>query len=255
MRVCERVGEQLGAAVEGVGDDLDMAFERLRDLAAAVADGVGDLLGAGAERLGHLAGALADDVVEVARLLVERHFEDVGAGGEGRVVLFERGDQVLALVADDGVERLEAGVDDDRDLVEAGVELAEALAAGGRQGDAGALDGVLELAADFDQGGLEAQLHRVDVGRDAFVELSRERAEQGLGLVGAVGDVRTRCASRSCPSRAATSWPRSRSWSRSVMPPWLRSLASDEVRLSIASDEGDGAAVERLGQRSSCGCR
>ena len=108
-----------------------------------------------AERLGHLAGALADDVVEVARLLVERHFEDVGAGGKGRVVLFERGDQVLALVADDAVERLEAGVDDDRDLVEARVELAEVLRAGAREGDAGALVGVVELAADFDQRGLE----------------------------------------------------------------------------------------------------
>ena len=114
-------------------------------------------LARGAERLGHLAGALADDVVEVARLLVERHFEHVGAGGEGRVVLFERGDQVLALVADDAVERLEAGVDDDRDLVEAGVELAEVLRAGGREGDAGALDGVVELAADLDEGGLEAR--------------------------------------------------------------------------------------------------
>ena len=37
-------------------------------------------------------------------------------------------------------------------------------------------------------------------------------------------------------SRAVeTSWPRSRNWSSSVMPPWLRSLASDDVRFSMAS--------------------
>ena len=105
-----------------------MALERVGDFARPVADDFGDLLGALAERLGHFARALRHDVVEVAGLLVERHFEDVGAGGEAGIVLFERRDQLLALVADDAVQRLEAGVDDDRDLVEAGVELREGSA-------------------------------------------------------------------------------------------------------------------------------
>ena len=39
------------------------------------------------------------------------------------IVLVERGDELVALVADDAVEGLQAGVDDHRDLVEAGVEL------------------------------------------------------------------------------------------------------------------------------------
>ena len=40
----------------------------------------------------------------MAGLFVERHLQHVGAGGEARIVLFERGDELVALVADDAVE-------------------------------------------------------------------------------------------------------------------------------------------------------
>ena len=183
------VVDQLGAVVERVGEDAGVAFERVRQLAGAVADGVGDLLDPGPQRLGHLAGTLADDVVEVAGLVVERHFEDVGPRGEGGVVLVEIADELFALVADYGVERLQAGVDDRGDLIEARVELRQRARTGARQGDAGPLHAFIEIAADFDEGRMQPAFHGVDVDRDAFVEALREGAEHRLGIAGALGDV------------------------------------------------------------------
>ena len=43
-----------------------------------------------------------------------------------------------------------------------------------------------------------------------------------------------------------TSWPRSRSWSSRVIPPWLSSLASEDVRFSMAS----ASVVARLSSAS-----
>ena len=148
-----------------------MSLKRVGQLTRAVADAFGDLLGALPERFDHFAGALVDDVVEVAGLFVEGHFEHVGAGGKARIVLFEGRDQLVALVADDAVEGLETGVDDDCDLVEASVELGEVLGARAHQGDAGALGGVVEGATQLDHGGLELAFHRVDLDRDRLVEL------------------------------------------------------------------------------------
>ena len=104
-----------------------MALERVRHFARTRGDDVGHLFGALAKALDHFAGALVDDLVEVARLLVEGHFEDVGARGEAGVVLFKGRNQLVALIADHAVEGEEAGIDDGGDLVETRVELAEVL--------------------------------------------------------------------------------------------------------------------------------
>ena len=125
----------------------------------------------------------------MARLLVEGHFEDVGARGEAGVVLFEGGDQLVALVADHAVEGEEAGIDNRGDLVETRVELAEVLRTRAHQGNAGALGGVVEGAAEFDHRRLELALHRVDLDGDRLVELLGQRRHQRLGFLGARGDV------------------------------------------------------------------
>ena len=60
--------------------------------------------------------------------------------------------KILALEPDLVLTFSDLQADIVRDLVKAGVELAESLCTGTRKGDAGTIDRFLELAADFDQG-------------------------------------------------------------------------------------------------------
>ena len=121
----------------------------------------------------------------MAGLLVQRHFQHVGAGFEGRGVAVEAGDQPLALVADDVLETLDAGIDDVGDLVDAPGRLHDSVSAPAPgQRLPGPVGAFVEVAADLNQRGVEPALERIDIDGDALVELFGQQAEDRLRVLG-----------------------------------------------------------------------
>ena len=84
---------------------------------------------------------------------------------------------------------MQAAVENVGDFGQARIELAQRIRTGRGQGDAGAFGGVVQRAVDFDQRRLQAAVERIELDRDAFVELAGQRAEHHFGFARAARDI------------------------------------------------------------------